>query len=213
MWWLWSHCPSLDLGTDHEHHDYLWIEGYLFYKNRLCIPLTPLRDWLTWECHSGGLAGNFGCDKTITMIQHSFNWPSLKRNVLNIVAQCRVCASAKQVWKNSSLYTPLLVSTRPWDDVSMDFVLGLSPTVDNMLFIHEFTWLLMQLKALIIPNVCMLSYFKYISIILYHFILWSKITSIYGLLFIIKTLWCLILIIFKIIIMFWGWKYKRKDLY
>ena len=32
----------------------------------------------------------------------------------------------------------------------------------------------MQIKALIIPNVCMLSYFKYISIILYYFMLSSK---------------------------------------
>ena len=43
--------------------------------------------------------------------------------------------------------------------------------IDNMLFMHEITWILMQLKALIIPNICMLSYFKYISIILYHFML------------------------------------------
>ena len=44
---------------------------------------------------------------------------------------------------------------------------------DNMLFMHEITWLLMQLKELIIPNICMLSYFMYTSIILYYFMLWS----------------------------------------
>ena len=44
---------------------------------------------------------------------------------------------------------------------------------DNMLFMHEITWLLIQLKALIILNICMLSYFKHISIILYYFMLWS----------------------------------------
>ena len=43
--------------------------------------------------------------------------------------------------------------------------------IDNMLFMHEITWLLMQFKALIIPNICMLSYFKYILIILYYFML------------------------------------------
>ena len=41
----------------------------------------------------------------------------------------QVCAFAKQVRKNAGLYTPLPVSTRPWDDVSMDFVLGLPRTV------------------------------------------------------------------------------------
>ncbi|CAA7409788.1 unnamed protein product [Spirodela intermedia] len=36
-----------------------------------------------------------------------------------------MCALAKQVKKNAGLYTPLLVPTRPWDDVNMDFILGL----------------------------------------------------------------------------------------
>ena len=62
----------LDLGTGHEHHDYLQTEGYLFFKNRLCIPHTSLRDQLTWECHSEGLAGHFGCDKTIMVVEHQF---------------------------------------------------------------------------------------------------------------------------------------------
>ena len=33
-------------------------------------------------------------------------------------------------------------------------------TCDNMQFVDEFTWLLMQIKALNIPFVCMLSYFN-----------------------------------------------------
>ena len=44
----------------------------------------------------------------------------------------------------------------------------------------------MQIKALIVLIVCMLSYFKYISIILHNFMLWSKNTSFYGLLYIIE---------------------------
>ena len=51
-----------------------------------------------------------------------------------------------------------------------DELLAFREATDNMLFMHEITWLLMQLKALIIPNICMLSYFKYIYIIfvLFH---------------------------------------------
>ena len=58
-----------------------------------------------------------------------FYWPSLKRDVRNIVAQCKVCTFTKQVKKNAGLYTPLPVLTRPWDDVSMDFMLRLPRTV------------------------------------------------------------------------------------
>ncbi|CAA6667676.1 unnamed protein product [Spirodela intermedia] len=39
-----------------------------------------------------------------------------------------LCALAKQVKKNARLYTPLSVPTCPWDDVSIDFVLGLPRT-------------------------------------------------------------------------------------
>ena len=42
---------------------------------------------------------------------------------------------------------------------------------DNMLFMHVITWLLMQINALIITILCMLSSFKHISIILCKFML------------------------------------------
>ena len=40
--------------------DYTLQEGYLFKANKLCIPRSLVRDFLVWEIHVGGLAGNFG---------------------------------------------------------------------------------------------------------------------------------------------------------
>ena len=59
---------------------------------------------------------------------------------------------------------------RPWAKNEMDED-GKGTMNLIMLLIHEITCLLVQIKALMIPNACMLSYFKYISIILYHFML------------------------------------------
>ena len=67
---LWSIIKALDLGISPEHRDYLQTEGYLFFKNRLCVPRTSLRDELSWECHSRGLVGPFGRYKMIKAVEH-----------------------------------------------------------------------------------------------------------------------------------------------
>uniref|UniRef100_A0A2N9GJN6 Integrase catalytic domain-containing protein n=1 Tax=Fagus sylvatica TaxID=28930 RepID=A0A2N9GJN6_FAGSY len=84
--------------------DYTIQDGYLFKANKLCIPRTSVRDFLVWELHAGGLVGHFGQDKTIEEL-------------------------AKHCKQNVDLYTPLPVPDRPWQDVSMDFVLGLPRTL------------------------------------------------------------------------------------
>jgi len=119
---------SLQQGPSSEHSDYTLLDGYLFKGNQLCIPKTSVREFLIWEVHAGGLAGHFGRNKTILAIEDQFFWPGLKRNVAQIVAQCRTCAIAKQQRQNTDLYTPLHVPDCPWQDISMDFVVGLPKT-------------------------------------------------------------------------------------
>jgi hypothetical protein len=109
--------------------DYTIQDGYLFKANKLCIPRTSVRDFLVWELHAGGLVGHFGRDKTIEEVKRQFYWPGLKRDVAKIIGHCRQCQLAKHRKQNVGLYTPLPVPDRPWQDVSMDFVLGLPRTL------------------------------------------------------------------------------------
>ena len=66
-------------------------DGYLFKGTHLCVPRSSLRDFLVWELHARGLAGHFGRDKTIALVEDRFYWPSLKKDVARIVSQCRTC--------------------------------------------------------------------------------------------------------------------------
>ena len=72
------------------------LDGYLFKKNRLCVPDSSMRELLLCEAHGGGLIGHFGVERGLiyTLLPHG-------------------------------LYTPLPVRSAPWVDISMDFVLGL----------------------------------------------------------------------------------------
>ena len=80
---------------------------------------------LSWEIHAGGLAGQ---NKTIGAVEHRFYWPSLKKDVAKIVSQCHTCQLAKQQKQIAGSYTPHPVPNCHWQNVSLDFILGLPKT-------------------------------------------------------------------------------------
>ncbi|XP_071933757.1 uncharacterized protein [Coffea arabica] len=57
------------------------ITGFLYYKDKLCIPLSSMRPLLVREAHGGGLMGHFGVTKTLFTLQEHFFWPRMKRDV------------------------------------------------------------------------------------------------------------------------------------
>ena len=79
---------SLLSGSKATCIDFQILEGYLFYKNRLCLPRTSLRDHVIWELHGGRMGGHFGRDKTIALVKDRFFWPSLKKDVWKVIKQC-----------------------------------------------------------------------------------------------------------------------------
>ena len=52
----------------------------------------------------------------------------MQADVKRFAAKCRICQHAKGRSQNTGLYHQLPIPTRPWDSVSMDFILGLPRT-------------------------------------------------------------------------------------
>nr|GFA32886.1 RNA-directed DNA polymerase [Tanacetum cinerariifolium] len=104
------------------------LDGYLFKGARLCIPLCSLRKAIVLEGYVGGLVGHFGRDKTLALLREQFYWPKMKRDVNRLLERRRTCHIAKTHTSNAGLYTLLSIHVAPWEDVSLDFVLGLPRT-------------------------------------------------------------------------------------
>ncbi|KAL2246177.1 UNVERIFIED_CONTAM: Transposon Ty3-G Gag-Pol polyprotein [Sesamum indicum] len=100
-------------------------DGFLFRANQLCVPNYSVRSLLLKEAHSGGLMGYFGISKTLGVLSEYFYWPKMRRDVEKFVGKCIVCHKAKSKLNPHEFYMPLPIPSVPWEDILMDFVLGL----------------------------------------------------------------------------------------
>ena len=109
-----------------EYESYFIDNGYLFRAGRLCIPSSSIRRLLTLEVHES--RGHGGLEKTLAGLKEHYFWPKMTNFVLRFVKSCVTCARAKSKSQPQGLYTPLPIPFAPWEDVSMDFIVGLPRT-------------------------------------------------------------------------------------
>ncbi|PKU75761.1 hypothetical protein MA16_Dca019717 [Dendrobium catenatum] len=108
--------------------DYSLRHGFLFMANCLCIPNSSWHQQLIKEAHCGGLAAHVGQQKTLAQLQVRFFWPRLARDVTRFVEKCSVCQQYKGTTQNTGLYMALPTPDSIWEDLSIDFILGLPRT-------------------------------------------------------------------------------------
>ena len=99
--------------------------------NRLFVPTSLRAKVLTWG-HTIKLSGHPGAARTEEFIRRRFWWPGLSADVKTFVAACEVCARSKNTHKPpAGLLHPLVIPSRPWSHIAMDFVTGLPPSEGN----------------------------------------------------------------------------------
>ena len=96
---------------------------------RLCIPKGPVRLSLLREnhyCVTGGHPGR-DVDKTFWNLSKHFYWPGMRKSVKDFVRTCDTCQryNCKSTRAKSGLLQPLSTPSVPWENISMDFVMGL----------------------------------------------------------------------------------------
>jgi len=115
---------SLRQGNQIEELDYHVHKNLLYHLGKLSIPQGE-RNIIIREAHTSLIAGHFSVGKIIANLQRYCYWPHMFDNVSRFIRGCYLCATSKPSNRKLGLYTPLLVLSRPWESISMDFVGGL----------------------------------------------------------------------------------------
>ncbi|OWM75776.1 hypothetical protein CDL15_Pgr009420 [Punica granatum] len=106
-----------------------WCEDDLVYTKgrRVYVPLYDnLRREILRECHDSKWAGHSGIHRTLALVEERYYWPQLRDDVETFVKTCLVCQQDKIEQKSPvGLLEPLPIPERPWESVSMDFIVNL----------------------------------------------------------------------------------------
>ena len=72
------------------------------------------------------IAGHFETYKAIGRVRANFFWPKMDENISEYVRTCDVCQRSKTIrHKKFGLLESIEVPIRPWNSISMDFIVGL----------------------------------------------------------------------------------------
>jgi hypothetical protein len=81
------------------------------------------------EAHLSKLSIHPGSSKMYQELRPRYWWTKMKKEIVAYVAKCDTCCRVKAIhMKLIGLLQPLFVPSWKWDDISMDFISGLSTT-------------------------------------------------------------------------------------
>ena len=115
---------NLSQGKQVEELDYHVHNKLLYHLGKLCIPQGE-RVNVIIEANTSLILGHFDVRKIMAHLQRYCYWPCMLESMSHFIKGCLLCAVSKPNNRKLGFYTPLLVPSRPWESVSMDFVGGL----------------------------------------------------------------------------------------
>jgi hypothetical protein len=102
----------------------------LLYKGRIYVPnIKELKDKILHEAHESTYSIHLGGNKMYHDLNATYWWYEIKRDVAEYVALCDTCqrVKAEHQWL-ARLLQPLQVPDWKWEEIAMDFIVGLPRT-------------------------------------------------------------------------------------
>jgi hypothetical protein len=103
------------------------MEGTLWFKMRLVVPKKEaLKKKILDEAHTSRYSIHPRSTKMYHDLRQQFWWTRMKREAARYVFECDTCRKVKADYmKHGGLLQPLSILEWKWDDISMDFIVGL----------------------------------------------------------------------------------------
>ncbi|CAL2255823.1 unnamed protein product [Prunus armeniaca] len=106
-----------------------WLDDGILYATgkRIYVPRWDnLRRELLKECHDSKWVGHPGTHRTLALMSEAYYWPQMQEDVDSFVRTCLACQQDKTLQKQpGGLLQPLPIPARPWESLSMDFIVSL----------------------------------------------------------------------------------------
>jgi hypothetical protein len=105
-------------------------DGLMRYKGRLVIPKrSSVIPEVLQEAHYTPYSIHPGSTKMYQDLKNQFWWPGMKGDVAKFVAKCLTCQQVKvEHQRPSGLLQPIEIPVWKWDEITMDFIVGLPRT-------------------------------------------------------------------------------------
>jgi hypothetical protein len=102
----------------------------VWFEQRLVVPVDPeLRKEIFDEAHLSKFSIHPGSTKMYQDLKKNFWWSNMKVDIAKYVAECDTCHRVKASHlKSAGVLQPLTIPLWKWDDISMDFIVGLPLT-------------------------------------------------------------------------------------
>ena len=117
-------------------------KGIFRFSSRIWIPNVPeLKQEVLQEAHNSRYSIHPGSTKMYQDLKQNFWWPNMKREIAEWVTKCYTCQRVKaEHQRPSGLLQPLDIPEWKWEQVTMDFVVGLPTTRSK----HDAIWVIVD---------------------------------------------------------------------